>query len=452
MALSTEAAQAAAWTQGVLRWALRPVQQKVYDRIHELWPRGRFTLEAHRRFGKDFVDITLVSERVLRHPGSRWLYVAPTMDQAVSIAKDQFQQLLKTCPPSLAPIFVATRATYEFPNGSIIAFHSAEPRNRHRMRGLRADGAVLSELRDMVGLGDLLGSVIGPALQYAPGGGMVLCSTTPPEDEEAEYNDWVKTEEREGRFMRITLADNTDATPEFIAQAIRDCGGDNTPAFLCEYMCQRVPRLERLVIPNVPAHAVVEKLNEQEDDYWTAIDPGGTDLTAILHGWHGPGGLHVESEWAASGVDVDAIVTEGSRIEGHPPRIRWFDKVAGSDILQRTLSAKDWRVAPATYGNPVDAARILRAALDREVVTISPMATGLLRCLRIAQWAKNEKGEQLPKFRRMERSGIGHADLLAALLLAVCNSAYVRRALGPEIREAERLKRMRTQAAKLWRR
>src|SRR5262249_1320395 len=138
--LSTrDAARTAAWTQGVLRWALRPIQQRVYDAIHAAWPMGRFTLEAHRRFGKDFVDVDVVSERCLQFPGARWLYVAPTMDQAISIAKDQFYQLLKTCPPHLAPIFVATRATYEFPNGSIIAFHSAEPRNRHRMRGLRAD-------------------------------------------------------------------------------------------------------------------------------------------------------------------------------------------------------------------------------------------------------------------------------------------------------------------------
>ena len=372
------------------------------------------------------------------------------MDQAISIAKDQFAQLLKTCPPSLAPIFVATRSQYEFPNGSVIAFHSAEPRNRHRMRGLRADDAVLSELRDMVGLSDLLGSVIGPALQYAPGGGMVLCSTTPPDDEEAEYNEWIKGEQEAGRFMRITLADNTDASPEFIAQAVRDCGGRDTPSFLCEYMCHRVPPLERLVIPDPPEP--VEKEQPDGAALWTALDPGGTDLTAILHGWHGPDGLHVVDEWAESGVDIDRIVARGRAIETGEPRVRWFDKIAGSDILQRTLSSSGFRVLPATYGNPVDATRILRAGLDRKVVTISPRCSRLLRTLRLAQWAKNERGEQLPKFRRMERSGIGHADLVSALLLAVCNSAHVKRALGPEVDQLERMKRMRAQASRLFRR
>lgn len=417
------AARQAAWSQGSLAWWLRPGQRHVYDLVRSHWSEGHHTLICHRRFGKSALGSLVACEQSLRAPGSRILYISPTLEQGAEIAQDQFRALLDSCPRALQPKWVVTRSSWEFPNGSVVRYYGAERRARRRIRGIRGEIAILDEARDLDAFDDLRSSVIGPALQYSSGGSFQLILSTPPDDEEHEFFSFARTALDTGRGTLVTIDDNPDVDSTFRLQAIRDCGGTDTEAYQREYLCRFLTAHSRLVLPSFPESCVSTR--PSLGDSFTSLDPGGSDLTAVLHGTHGPGGLHVTAEWAASEVTLAQIATGIRSIETLRPR-RWMDQITGGDILRRSLAGEGLPFVQAVYGDPRGAVAILRTCLERGIVTIEPSCTLLLRTCRLAQWEESIR----PSFRRMPRSGIGHCDLLAALLLAVCNSVHVARALG----------------------
>src|SRR5277367_3505208 len=420
---SETSARAAAWTQGHLAWWLRPGQRRIYDTIRSAWGKGHHTLLLHRRAGKSAIGTLVSVEQSLRAPGSRILYVAPTLEQGAEIAQDKFRALLQSCPVALQPKWVVTRSSWEFRNGSVVRFYGAEKRARRRIRGLRGELAILDEARDLDDFDDLRSSVIGPALQYAVGGAFQLILSTPPDDEEHEFFDFARKELDRGDATLVTIDDNPDVDAEFRAQAVRDCNGVETEAYQREYLCRFLTASSRLVLPGFPESSVT--IRDPLGESYTALDPGGADLTAIVHGTHGPGGLHVTHEWARSEVSLADIASAVKGVESGRPR-RWMDQITGGDILRRSLAGEGLPFIPVVYGDPRGAVAILRTCLERGIVTVSPECTLLLRTLRLAQWEDSVR----PSFRRMPRSGLGHCDLLAALLLAVCNSVHVARSLG----------------------
>lgn len=425
MTSDEKAARAAAWSTGHLAWWLRPGQRRIYDLVRGAWARGHYTLVLHRRFGKSAIGTLVACEQGLRAPGSRVLYLCPTVEQGIEVANDQFRALLDSCPRSLQPTWVATRSSWEFPNGSVVRYYGTEKRGRRRIRGLRGEIAIIDEGRDHDAFTDLRSSVVGPALQYSRGGAFQLILSTPPDDEEHEFFSFARQELDSGDGTLVSIDDNPDVDATFRDQAIRDCGGVETEAYQREYLCRFLTASSRLVLPMFPDSCVTER--EPLGEAWTSLDPGGADLTAALHGTHGPGGLHVgpRSEWARSEVALRDILVGVRSIEVGTGR-RWMDRISGGDILQRSLAVEGLPFATSTYGEPRGAVAVLRTCLERGIVTIDPSNTLLLRTLRLAQWDDGVR----PQFRRMPRSGIGHCDLLAALLIAVASSVHVHRALG----------------------
>lgn len=426
-----QAAREAAWSAGHLRWWLRPGQRRIYDIIRGAWGKGHHTLICHRRLGKSAIGSLISCEQSLRAPGSRVLYIAPTLEQGSEIAADQFTALLASCPDHLKPTWISTRASWEFPNQSVVRFYGGEKRARKRIRGLRGEIAIIDEARDIEALRNLRSSVVGPALQYSRGGSFQLILSTPPDDEENEFFSFALKELDRGDATLITIDDNEDVDDVFRAKAVADSEGINTEDYKREYLCQFLTASSRLCLPTFPDAAV--RTREALGERWTSLDPGGNDLTAVLHGSHGSDGLHVSSEWARAEVslaDIEGAINGMERLEpgeeGHFRR--WCDKIAGGDILRRSLASTTGRLSfePVTYGDPKAAVSVLRTCLERGVVTIDPSCTLLIRTLRLAQWEDSVR----PAFRRMPRNGLGHCDLLAALLVAVVSSVHVRRLLG----------------------
>jgi len=417
-------ARAAAWSLGHLGWWLRPGQKRIYDIIRSHWESGSYTLVCHRRFGKSAIGTLISCEQCLRVPGARILYVCPTLEQGVEIAQDQFRALLDSCPARLQPRWVSTRSSWEFPNGSVVRYYGSERRGRRRLRGLRGEIAIIDEARDHDDFGDLRSSVVGPALQYARGGAFQLIISTPPNDQEHEFFQFALKQLDSGRATLIDIDHNPDVDDAFRAKAIEDSGGLDTESYEREYLCHFLTAHSRLCLPGFPESAV--RSREEMGERWTSLDPGGSDLTALLHGHHGPGGLHVLSEWAQAEVALSDIVKATRSLEGGLSGRRWMDQLSGGDILQRSLAAEGVPFHSSTYGDPRGAVAVLRTCLERGIVTIDPSCTLLLRTLRLAQWEDSVR----PQFRRMPRSGIGHCDLLAALLVALVSSVHVRRALS----------------------
>ena len=425
MTTDEKAARAAAWSAGHLSWWLRPGQRCIYDLVRGAWSRGHYTLVLHRRYGKSAIGALISCEQGLRAPGSRVLLLYPTLEQGVEVAHDQFSALLDSCPERLRPKWVTTRSSWEFPNGSVVRIYGTEKRGRRRIRGLRGEIAIIDEARDHDAFNDLRSSVVGPALQYSRGGAFQLVLSTPPDDEEHEFFPFARQALDSGDATLVSIDDNPDVDTVFRAQAIRDCGGVDTEAYQREYQCKFLTASSRLCLPGFTEASVVSR--DVLGEAWSSLDPGGSDLTALLHGTHGPGGLHVTGEWARAEVTLADIVRATKELElGSPTRNRWMDRLSGGDILQRSLSAEGLPFSTSTYGEPRGAVAVLRTCLERGIVTIDPSNTLLLRTLRLAQWEDSVR----PSFRRMPRSGIGHCDLLAALLIAIASSVHVHRALS----------------------
>lgn len=394
-------------------------------------------IEVSRRFGKSSLVLLAMMALCIRNKRHTYYFVAPNEGDAEDILDDILAPLVATCPPRLRP--VKRNMALHFPNASRVkiggTFHGAEG-----LRGKAANGSAIDEAGSIPFLSAtscltyVVSSILLPQLSTTKGWQVIL--TTPPANMQHDYYKIAASAEKDGRFIRMDVHENTSFTTEEI-EAMKEASYSTDPsggAWEREYLCHPKPDAKSLIIPEATQKRLEPNIIQYaRPDYfpflhrYITIDHGTVDLNAILYGWYDfPNAkLIIEKEVAMPGGPTTKQI--GAQIKKTQQEL-WQDLPveraicdAISQQLRIDLNAEFNDVvfvAPmktvllSDNGAREGMVSKLIMALDDGRIVIDPSCKLLLETIRTATWKLSNSGRR--EFARFDE--IGHCDFLAALM------------------------------------
>lgn len=287
------------WYRGELRFLLHDAQRIIYDDFYKMNNRETVLLCA-RRFGKSFLGLILCLEFAIRNPRTIVRFIPPEIKQAFGICMPTMNKLEQLWPAGLIQ-YVASEKAWRIGRGSWLYLGGFDSQ-KDASRGSEASFIVCDEagFTNPEEYNYILKSVLKPQM-LTTRGKMLILSTPPRIPSHPFMVETVADAKLENRLHTYTIYDNPMLDEEQIAEAKRDCGGEDTEDFKREYLCQVV---------RSASMAVIQRWNDSRienfdlDDYWYRIivgDFGGTrDLTV----------LHAIAYRFRSGCDGDVLIVD----------------------------------------------------------------------------------------------------------------------------------------------
>lgn len=453
--MSPDEARAALWERGRTAWKLAPTPRGVYQQIRSNWGRNPFVLLAHRNFAKTTLGMTIADEECRRQPGQRWLVALRTKDQTQDVIREIMDYYLDGCPWHLRPMPVKSDYTWRYPNGSGLYFFGGDNQAIESVRGRGIHGGLFDEAGFQGDLAYNVRSVALPALAKL-GVGMLLLTSTPSRDPGHDFETLYEEAKADGRAARVSVHDNPDLTPEWVADRARESGGVKSLDFRREYGCEFLADPNTTVLPGVTAERIAGiDVREAEEpgveptpappalvqpvpvamnrEWYASMDIGGAHLTGVLWGYYDPdpstgtlGTVRIARELVhrnASTPELAADITKLERAMWDKAFPEYFERWADNNnlFLLHDLAQKPFRIVFKATRKDEKMAQvgILRRMIDDGTFVIDPSCTVLLATLKKAQWVKTVRPSSTRAF--VEHPEIGHADLLDAALYLVRN-------------------------------
>ena len=424
--ITKEAAQQALWRQGILRWMLDDNQKEFYDAFYKCTGL-KFVLNCSRQIGKSYFLCVLAIEHALRIPDGELKYSAPTQKQVKKIIFPLFKQILKDCPEDLKPNFHAQEQQYEFKNGATIVIAGMDSDRADNLRGSRAHLGIVDEagFSSSAYVTEMVQGVLLP-MTLTTGGKLVIAST-PPKTPHHAFQKYYTAALAEGNALHRTIYDNPRLTSETIDKYKKESGGDNTTYWKREYLAQFVIDKEIIVFPEFSERAQAEIIVDKYErpkyfDYYTAIDVGIRDATAVLFGYWDflNTKLVIEDEILLHGVlevRTDIIAAKVRlKEEEHFGKKEPYFRISDIDLLLINDLDKihNLKFHPAKKGNYSKEAGVneVRLMINTRQLVINSRCKHLAAQLESCIWdTKHEK------FDRVE--GMYHFDAVDALIYIV---------------------------------
>lgn len=423
------------WRLGEISHQLTPSQFDTYQRVM-LWESrpsreaGRyFVMDSSRRWGKSKLGLGWLTEKALRSPNLRLLYIGPVLKEIRKFVVPLMAAILSECPPELRPRYRKTDLVYEFPNGSRVEVVALD-KNPDGARGNALDYAFLDEAAFFNNLEYLLGSVLDPQMLGRPHARVLMASTPPVSPGHVWSSDLVPDAKLRDAHDIKTLADADQYTVEEIEEFIAKAGGRDHPKCQREYFCRHVADFDRAVVPEFAAvqGSIVTAVEPPGwRDCYTVMDPGWHDMTGVLFGYwdFAQAKLVVEDELAHPKMNSgklaalikakeealwNGLVRVGRNGELKPqPYRRYSDR--DPRLLSDLRNEHQIIFTRATKDTPEQAVNLLRNAIGEERILVHPRCTKLQLHLLNGIW----KNEQHKAFAWLGGE-FGHFDLVSALL------------------------------------
>lgn len=419
--------EARAWAQGDLRYLLDEVQLAMHEATLDLRGLERVVRLAARGLGKTFDALDMCVEACLQKPNQQIAFVTKTKKQARRNTKTSMATILEDCPRWQRPTYNKSDYEYRFRNGSTLILIGVDSERFEDLRGASFDGVVVDEAQDIDQLNEVVRVVLDPAVLRV--NGWMLIQGTVPEEDTHEFVEFIHEALAAGRLIIKTILECPRYTPEQIAKFRSRAGGEDSPIWKREYMCELFYSSTLLVVPEMTRELAFGKDGKPgivrewqvplHYDRLTTLDPGQRDLDALLFGlWDFQTQvLVIKGERTMKGKNTSVLASTVKQAELEI----WKDQSGNNGRLQRysdtelrlvqdletehklkfNLTAKDNKKAQIAS---------LRVALQNCRIIIDPSCKVLIRTLFGARWNKAHT-----EFSR-EDPIIGHADLLDALL------------------------------------
>lgn len=399
------------WQEGLIAcWYLRESQLDIYD--HILKTKDPF-IEAARRFGKTTSVLCYVLEQLIQNPGWHATWCEPDKNQARLIIQPEINKIQSYVNKENRFKWNVTDSFYKHPNGSKLFLRGLNHDKGDSARGSFAHIVILDELGSVKEARSVINDVLRPLLLTTQG--KLITMSTPPSDLGHEYYEYKKTSIIENRFIQKTIFDNESLTNVQIQEAMLDAGGENSPSWQREYLCQPVADPERLVIPEFK-----ESLHVKDDvppanlyDRYVGIDLGFNDNTAFIFGYYDfhQKTLYIENEYVVKAKNSKSIMDDVKKIESDIwQEFKPYRRVCDNDLQQiydmHTMYA--YTVLPAKKDDKVAAVNLLRDRFEKNQIVIHSRCVNLIYQLKVGLWA-NQK-----QFQRGEKTG--HLDCIDALI------------------------------------
>jgi len=397
-------------------WYLRESQIDVYTFLFE---HKNPVLEASRRWGKTTTVLIYVLEYLIRNPGKTWRWCEPLKDQARKIVVPELEKIQNHAHPSDRFNFYRTDSVYANNRGSKLYLLGVCEDKGESARGSYADGITADEKGSWREAGYILNEVLRPQLLTTDG--QLIEMSTPPRDLGHLWYSDKNRAVRDGRFKQKIIYDNESLTDEQIKEAMESVGGEQSPAWQREFLCNPIADPESLVMPEFNDSLHVSDVGDRPQffDNYTSLDLGFNDFTAGLFGYYDfeKATVVIEDEMLLRGKNSEEIANTAKAIE----KRLWGDKkptlrVSDNDLQQLYdfLTLHSYNITPTRKDDKQSAINRVRTMFSENRIKISPKCIQLIYQLKTGMWATSKKDYQ-------RGSITGHLDAIDALIYLVRN-------------------------------
>ena len=419
---------------GELSWLLRGKQIDIYSYLMGIVDDVGCCLVS-RRFGKSFVLCVIAAEICIKDPTAIVKYACPKQKMVKTIIHPIMRLIFKDAPSDVKPEWSTQDMCYKFPNGAEIQIAGTDNGNAESLRGGYSNLVILDEAAFMDDLMYIVSSILLPTTDTT-GGKLFLASTPNPKEPEHEFHtEYVFPMEAQGKIIKFTLYDSPMLDEKKIERIIkRYSGGVNHPSFRCEYLVEIPKKTELTVIPEFSesVHVVDDTHLPPMCDFYTSMDVGFRDLTAVLYAFYNfeEACLYIIDETIMNGPEMTTDVLahaimekENDYYKGQVPFLRVMDNdLKLANDLNRLHSLY---FMPTAKDNKQAAVNMLRMWFTQDRVKIHERCKHLIYHINRAQW-KTKGGTMTNEFKHLpnspdEKIKGGHADTLDSLIYLVRN-------------------------------
>lgn len=431
--ISRAQAVEALWRAGELSWKLTEVQKKIKHNIENDTNKISVVVCA-RRLGKTWLLCTLALEQGLRHPNSVIKFIFPKAKDAKTNIRPLIRMITEDCPKDIKPDWKEADKMFMFPNGSIIQMAGSDNQNAESIRGGFAHLCFFDEVGFADDVKYIVRSILSPTIKTT--GGKIIMASTPSRSANHEFiTTYMIPYMLEDRIQIYTIYDNPQFTPEIVAETIAEYPeGVNDLDFQREYLCKLPDMSEKSILPSFNMDAIKRIVTDEIEipvfcDKYVSLDPGGTDLTAVLFGYY--------DYMAATLVVIDEIIVDGTtntailaELIKEKEALHWTNPIdktqeapykrvsdVNNAILLTDLMKLHGLVFQKTKKDKkIAAINSLDVTIMQDRIRIHPRCKTLIYHMRAAEWNKSET-----EFKQLKDSATGkvrggHCDALDALI------------------------------------
>lgn len=421
------------WRIGRLNYRRRNTQLYLKNRT-ELAKRvsRKIYWETTRRLGKSSELLATFTEHCLERPGWRAGFFAPVKDGLKDYIDPIINKTYADCPPDIFPTYHQSRFMLEFPNKSSITFRASNNQQHRARRGTEWHEVGVDEGRDVDNLGELIESVLMPAL-FDSAEAYCYISSTPADTRNHPLYFYRQLAEKEGWLIQIPIWDAHRMDPEvYTLQRIQEWKNETLKApdgadkWAREYECKWVVDKNRLIVPEWSDSFIKETPRTalfQFFDKYFCLDIGSVDKTT--------GHLFYYDFPRAKFVFEDEIVFEGRQwtTEDLAKSIRekeetqWgkdakvYRRVADSNnliLLSDLTTLHRLPILPTTKNSLNAMVNQARMVVKNDRVEVNPRCKLLIQTLRDGIW--NQSKDEFDK-----SPVLGHMDAVADFIYGIRN-------------------------------
>jgi hypothetical protein len=422
------------WEKGVIHWKLDVNQKILYDAFKTTTDPLHVWLMS-RQIGKSWTTSIIAIEEAMQHENMYIAYVLPQQNQARKILYKKFNEILRDCPENLRPTFNTQNNIWTFPNGSQIICVGTDNGNIDNIRGETLHMVIMDECGFMDDFEYCYKDVLFPTMSNHDKPKTIMIST-PPKTSGHPFNTYIKEATFKKTLIKRTIWDCPRRQSWQIQQIIDECGGEDSPTFLREYMCELLADANSLVIPEAADKEKMKTVCQawERPDYethYTSGDFGRKDWSVYLFGFYDfrHNMIVIEKELVFNKIDcttkemADGIKQMEMSLWEDPadpgylkePELRICD--SDLQIIADFSRLHSLHFVPTRKDNKESQINELRMRISSGTIRINPECKHTIFHVENAVWNK-----QRTKYDRLVDGS--HADLLDALIYMIRNINY----------------------------
>lgn len=441
MALTKTEIRNELWRRGVLIYKMHSIQKEMYQLYMNAGPRSTQVWLLSRQTGKSYCLALMALMECIQKPNSIVKLLTDTKLHVQTIFEPIFREIMEDCPADVRPNYIPTKFIYEFSNGSQIQMAGTDAGNAERLRGQKSTLILVDEAGSCTKLNYNVLSILLPTTTHT--GGKLILASTPPEEPDHDFVQFIEQAEQEKCLTRKTLFDNpllSDFEKESIVS--RFPGGRNNTQFRREYMVEVIRDERRTVIPEfddeVSALIVREYPKPPFYTPYVSMDLGFKDLTVVLFGYYDfkNDKVIIEDELCVKGSDLkldkfgQEILAKEEKLwlniytnEQIVPEVRVsdIDLIVIQEVNRQSHGRLNFQPVKKEPGYKLPLINQLRIMLPSEKIIIDPRCTTLIRHLRNARWKDASAKDDFAR-----SPDDGHYDAVDALLYFIKSITYTK--------------------------
>jgi hypothetical protein len=311
--------------------------------------------------------------------------------------------------------------------------------NCERLRGQKSNLILVDEAGSCSKLDYNVMSILLPTTTHT--GGKLILASTPPEEPDHDFVQFIEKADQEKCLTKKTLFDNPLLTQKQKDDIVaRYFGGANNSQFRREYMCELIRDERRTILPEFDEELMKVIVREfPKPPHYTpyvSMDLGFKDFTVVLFGYYDfkADKLIIEDEIAIRGNELKLptftanILAKEEKLwlniftnEQIKPEVRVsdIDYLVINEINRLSYGQLNFSAVKKEPGYKLPLINQMRVQLQQEKIIISPKCEVLIRHLKNGRWKDASAKDDFAR-----SPDDGHYDAIDALLYMVKSVNY----------------------------